>query len=124
VFYFYNFLSYSLFIFLSICVFNKTRLIRYDSYVINEISYCNNQQYCSNSQNQTFLCPLWKAYCGPLNKDNANSFLNSTEQGGLVLEDDQTRQQFEHLCQYFKIKDSVSLRPGIPGISSSTPISG
>ena len=49
-----------------ICVFNQTRLIRYESYVVDGQSFCTNQKFCQNTNtNQTFECPLWSAYCKP-----------------------------------------------------------
>ena len=113
---------------LKICVFNRTRLIRYDSYVVDDQPFCTNNQTCFNSfRNKTIPCPLWEAYCGPLFKKDG---INSTVSGDYsnltdfeIEKDDPIRQKLVHLCHYFKMEDSVELRPGIPGMSSSTPIS-
>lgn len=81
----------------------------------NGQDYCTNQEYClDTTRNQTFKCPLWQAYCGPLQKDKTT---NST-QNGLA---DVDRQRFIHLCNYFNMTNSVKLRHGIPGISNSRP---
>ncbi len=103
-------------IYFRICVFNKTRLIRYDSYVSNGIAFCNNEQWCyDNKRNQSFQCPLWKAYCGSLTTNS--SF--ATETSSAL---DETKKQ--HLCNYFKMDNSMELRQGIPGISNSRPTIG
>ena len=114
-----------------ICVFNNTRLIRYESYVIDDQPFCTNQKNCiDNKKNQSFICPLWKSYCGPLydakNKDSNNSSKIQRREitDNDYLSDDLTIQKFAHLCRYFEMEDSVRLKQGIPGISSSEPITG
>jgi hypothetical protein len=79
----------------------------------NGQSFCSNDRHCiDNKNNQTFDCPLWKAYCGPLHKSDNNSDL-----------DEATKNKFIHLCHYFNMSNSIELRSGIPGISSRRPIS-
>ena len=130
---------------LDICVFNVDRLIRYDSYVVNGVPYCNNNKMCEdNVNNVTFVCPLWEAYCGPIHKspksanttvsENKNVLdkdsayeawvrLSEIELKSLGAEDFEYKQKFISLCSEFEKKGSVELRKGIPGLSSSLPIS-
>jgi potassium/chloride transporter 4/5/6 len=110
---------------LKICVFNQTRLIKYDSYVIQGEAFCTNQRYCeSQLRNETFTCPLWKAYCGPYyENEQKNNRTVSDSKSKLIPDDpDPIQQKYAHLCHYFAMDDSVELRLGIPGISSKEPI--
>ena len=108
---------------LKICVFNDTRLIRYDAYVTKTGSYCTNEMECFDSfNNVSITCPLWEHYCG----DHSNSKSNFSINGTSVLQmdtDESLKNHNLHLCSYFKLNNSVQLRPGIPGIASSGPIS-
>ena len=116
--------QYNIFFFLKIriCVFNQTRLIRYDEFMKDGQEFCNNQKYCFfTSLNRTELCPLWQYYCGPLFNNSRSD--QETEISQTSLEDDLIRQTYTHLCHYFKMRDSVKLKPAIPGISSSEPVS-
>lgn len=77
--------------------------------------------------NVTFKCPLFDAYCGPLYEKQSHlesNYSNSSSRDKVFLNDDPIKQQYLHLCHYFRMEDSVKLRPGIPGISSSGPILG
>ncbi|RNA10301.1 solute carrier family 12 member 6 isoform X2 [Brachionus plicatilis] len=109
---------------LPICVFNETRLIRYESYVIDEQSFCHNQKNCMNThRNESFICPLWKAYCGPY-YDAINGHERRAldkDQKEYIVEDFVTK-KFGHLCRFFEMQDSVKIKQGIPGMSSSDPI--
>lgn len=121
-------------------MFNQTRLIRYEAYMINGQNYCTNKRSCFDSTtNRTFDCPLWLAYCGPLyssaRSSNPNSTLTSDAAAAVVnpselrhsdLErlDDPVKQNYIHLCNYFQNDDSIQERMGIPGVSNVKPISG
>lgn len=114
---------------MKICVFNNTRLIRYDAYVTKSGSYCTNDRECHDTiKNETIACPLWKHYCGSdlssekLNK-NSNVLINDSN---IALQRDMQesyKKQKVHLCSYFMLNNSVQLRPGIPGIANIGPIS-
>ena len=114
-----------------ICVFNETRLIRYDSYIYKgdngEMPFCHNDRYCTytdkDNKTEKMDCPLWKSYCGPLYKSSRNSSSYSEEKTATNDLDDLTRKKFEHLCSSFTATNSVELRLGIPGISNSGPVS-
>lgn len=73
---------------------------------------------------------MWKSYCGPYydakNKDsNETSKIQRREAtDNEYIADDYTIQKFAHLCRYFEMEESVRLKQGIPGISSSEPITG
>ena len=121
-------------------MFNQSRLIRYEAFMINGQNYCTNKRECLDATtNKTFECPLWSAYCGPLfrgaaARSNATttpaiSMISSMSQADLRqidLEklDDPVKQSFIHLCNYFQHDDSMQLRMGIPGVSNIRPISG
>lgn len=114
-----------------ICVFNDTRLIRYDSYMLDEVSYCTNDKYCINTKtNQSFECPLWTAYCKTYYDIEAK--LNVTKNVTILPEDekledfvdDPIHERYAYLCHYFEEKNSVVLKAGIPGISSKDVIRG
>lgn len=105
-------------------MFNETRLIRYDSYVIDEQPYCTNDKWCQNLKlNQTFECPLWTAYCKPYYEIEAE--LNQTR--SVAREDEKLEdfidnpelEKYAHLCHYFEKENSVKYKLGIPGISSA-----
>lgn len=121
---------------LKICVFNNTRLIRYEAYASdNGVDlYCTNAKYCQDTvKNLTIMCPLWKIYCEKyynLEAMNETIRINSSNQyidESIALKIDMTealKQKYTHLCTYFEMSnDSVELRPGIPGISSKEPVS-
>lgn len=104
-------------------MFNQTRLIRYESYVLDGQSYCNNQKYCFNNQkNESFICPLWKAYCKPyydaINNEHTTNEQNISQSFNFDTE------KFTRLCQYFEMNDSVKLKQGVPGVSSGYAIRG
>ena len=121
-------------------MFNKTRLIRYESYMLDNMPFCTNERFClDTNRNQTIECPLWKAYCGPLYKHEhlsaaANASRLSNAATGVnrsssefaidneISKDDPVRQKFIHLCHYFRMENSMEMKQGIPGISSPTPI--
>ena len=127
---------------LKICVFNGNRLIRYDSYMVNGHPYCTNQKVCEDpTRNESFICPLYKVYCGPLHQDtNATLFnkalgvnkdmsvddawrrLSEIELKKLGEDEFENKQKFVTLCSDFEKPNSVGLKLGIPGMSSSVPI--
>jgi hypothetical protein len=75
--------------------------------------FCTNDEWClDTNRNVTMKCPLWEAYCG-----KSSITTNSTT----TINDDAQAKYFENLCHYFKMKNSVELRLGIPGISNSRP---
>ena len=117
---------------LKICVFNDTRLIRYDAYASkNGIDfYCTNQKECHDSVlNKTITCPLWEHYCGDAIKatNTTTGFMNDSSIGKSEVaemdNDEAIRKRYVHLCGYFKLNNSVQLRLGIPGIANKGPIS-
>lgn len=105
-------------------MFNETRLIRYDSYVIDEQQYCTNDKWCQNlNTNQTFECPLWTAYCKryyELDAAQNNTKAMTPEDEKLEdFVDDPELEKYAYLCHYFEEANSVRLKAGIPGISSA-----
>lgn len=124
-------------------MFNDSRLIRYEAYMINGQNFCTNKRDCVDAkENKTFECPLWSAYCGPLYgstgaKRSANGSIilssattvataniNELKHSDLEKLDDPIKQAHIHLCNYFQHEDSIQQRLGIPGVSSLRPISG
>ena len=119
-------------LFSRICVFNNTRLIRYNSYTLDEMQFCTNAEYCRDTKrNLTIKCPLWKAYCGPIfDRQTGDSMLNDQMKNSLILDgkfdkfEDPVQQHHVYLCYYFQMNKSVVLRRAIPGLYSKAPISG
>lgn len=106
-------------------MFNQSRLIRYEAFMIDGQNYCTNKRECTNHiTNTTFECPLWRAYCGPLYQSEANASSTKNDLNDLEMLDNPVKQSFIHLCHYFQHDDSVQLRLGIPGVSNIRPISG
>ena len=112
------------------CVFNETRLIRYDSYVTDGIPFCTNDQYCLNTV-QTIECSLWTAYCKPYYDMERN--LSSSQRKNSTITDDgkledfldnPVHEKYAYLCHYFEEQGSVQLKKAIPGISSKDLIKG
>ena len=130
---------------LKICVFNQTRLIRYESYVIDGQPFCTNQRRCELSDNTTRLCPLWEAYCAPHYRiyepngtvpldvnatlaaltapihDGPSDIKHPTVRHIYVDVSDEERELNEDLCADFERENSVELRPAIPGIANGRP---
>lgn len=79
------------------------------------------------NRNESFICPLWKAYCGPYYDSIKNKSQNQRKreiEGKEYIADDFISQKYAHLCRFFEMEDSVRIKQGIPGMSSSEPILG
>lgn len=106
-------------------MFNETRLIRYDSFMVDGTPYCTNQKYCLDTvKNQSFVCPLWKVYCKPYYDKEYNDSMRNVTISPVEEDfvDDPVHEYYAYLCHYFSEKDSVKLKKAIPGISSGNTI--
>lgn len=98
--------------------------------MINGQNYCTNKRECVDvTTNRTFDCPLWQAYCGPLdaaaraaNSNSSGVITKELRQSDLASLDDPVKQNYIHLCNYFQHDDSIQKRMGIPGVSNIGPI--
>ena len=68
---------------------------------------------------------MWQAYCGPYYDAIKNHTFRKRELSAKdYIVDDLHSQKYAYLCHFFEAENSVRIKQGIPGMSSSEPILG